>query len=170
MKIRARMRDVRGAAAVEFALVVPLVIVVLIGTITTAMVYGDYVALNNAAREGARYGAAADITSSSWATDVRDRVKQVYFNSNGTQPTDADICVRLVTAAGATLASYTGSSCGTAPAAPTTMNAGSCAVLVWMEEPDSISTGLMPAMHPTLHAQSVAYYQQAVSGTSCIAS
>jgi Flp pilus assembly protein TadG len=170
MKMRPRpWRDERGAAALEFALIVPILILLLIGTITSAMVYGDHVALNNAAREGARYGAAADITSSDWATSVRDRVKQTYFNSNGAQPSNSNICVKLVSASGTTLASYSGADCGSQPTVPTSMNVGSCAVLVWMEMPDTIELAVAPTLHPQLHAESVAYYQQSVVNTACTA-
>lgn len=165
-----RVRDHRGAAAVEFALIVPIVILLLIGTVTTAMVYSNHLAVTNAVREGARYGAAADITSSGWATSVRDRVKQVYFNANGTQPTNNEICVKLVTAAGATLASYSGSSCGTAPSVPSSMTAGSCAVMVWMQQPQTIQLAVFPSLHPTIGGKAVAYFQQSVNNTSCTAS
>lgn len=161
-------RDQRGAAAVEFALVVPILIMLLIGVVTTAMTYSDHLSATNAVREGARYGAAADVSSSSWATSVRDRVKQVYFNS-GVTVTDSQICVRLVTADGTTATETLGTDCGTAPTVPSGMAAGSCAVLVWMQRPETIDLIVAPRLQFNISADSVAYYGRQVPPT-CTAS
>lgn len=166
------MRDQRGASAVEFALIVPIVILLLIGTVTTALVYSDHLAVTNAVREGARYGSAANILDSGWATSVRDRVKQVYFNANGVQPSDNEVCVKLVDSSGsqvASVASWTGSSCGSAPAVPSSMTPGSCAVLVWMQQPETIQLAVFPSLHPTIGGEAVAYFQQSVTNTPCTA-
>jgi hypothetical protein len=152
-------RGERGAAAVEFALVVPFLILLVFGLITTGMTYSDHLAATNAVREGARYGAATDITSGSWATSVRSRVKQVYFNA-GTTVSDAQICVRLVTASGSTYTEAIGASCGTAPSAPSDMAAGSCAVMVWMKRPETIRLVIVPDMNFDIGAESVAYYSR----------
>ena len=96
-----RRRNERGAAAVEFALVMPLLLMLLFGIISTGMTFSDHLSATNAAREGARYGAATDVSAPGWATSVKDRVKQVYFNA-GETVTDDQICVELVTADGTT--------------------------------------------------------------------
>lgn len=163
MRVR-RARDQRGAAAVEFALVVPILILLLIGMVTTAMAYSDHLSATNAVREGARYGAAADASSSSWATSVRDRVKQVYFNA-GVSVSDSQICVRLVKDDGTTVTQTLGTSCGTAPGAPSGMATGSCAVLVWMQRPETIDIVVAPAMHFSIGAKSVAYYGRQLAST-----
>jgi Flp pilus assembly protein TadG len=163
-----RARAERGAAALEFALVVPVLLLVLFGVITTAMAYSDHSSATNAVREGARYGAAADITSTSWATSVRDRVKQVYFNAGATV-TDAQICVRLVKADGTTATQVIGSSCGTAPSLPSGMATGSCAVVVWMQRPERIDLVIAPSLHFNINAKSVAYYGREAPPT-CTAS
>jgi Flp pilus assembly protein TadG len=149
----------RGAAATEFALVAPFLILLVFGLITTGMTYSDHLAATNAVREGARYGAASDITSGSWATSVRSRVTQVYFNA-GTTVTDDQICVRLVTASGSTYAEAIGANCGTAPSAPSDMASGSCAVLVWMKRPEAIRLVIFPDITFDIGAQSVAYYSR----------
>ena len=154
---RAGARGERGAAATEFALVVPFLLLLVFGLITTGMTYSDHLAATNAVREGARYGAAADITSGSWATSVRSRIKQVYFNA-GASVSDEQICVRLVTASGSTYTEAIGTSCGTAPSAPTDMAVGSCAVLVWMTRPETIRLVIAPDLNFDVGAQSVAYY------------
>jgi hypothetical protein len=74
-----------GANAVEFALVLPILLILLFGTITGGMLYNQQLALTQAAREGARFAAtlpgATDGTcsqaafgdDSTWCGRVRDR-------------------------------------------------------------------------------------------------
>jgi len=47
----------RGAAAVEFALVVPILITLIVGMIEFGLVYNAYIGVTHAAREGARMAA-----------------------------------------------------------------------------------------------------------------
>ncbi len=47
----------RGAAAVEFALVLPVLLLIVIGTIQFGIVYSQYQVMEGAAREGARCAA-----------------------------------------------------------------------------------------------------------------
>ncbi len=162
-----RRRDERGASAVEFALVVPLLMILLFGLITTGLTFSDHLAATNAAREGSRYGAATDVSSAGWASSVKERVRQVYFNT-GEEITDDQICVRLVKADGTTPYQSLGGDCGTAPSAPSNMTAGSCAVLVWMQRPASIELIALPAFDFHIGAESVAYYGREVAPT-CLA-
>jgi hypothetical protein len=150
-------RGERGAVAVEFALVVPLLIILVFGMITTGFAYNDHLSATNAVREGARYGAATDITTGSWATSVRSRIKQVYFNA-GVTVTDDQICVRLVQASGTTYSQVIGANCGAAPAVPSNMASGSCAVLVWMSRPERIRLVIVPDLNFDVGAEAVAYY------------
>lgn len=50
----ARGRSERGAAAVEFALILPVLILLLLGLMEYGRVYSVQISLSNAAREGAR--------------------------------------------------------------------------------------------------------------------
>ena len=163
-----RQRCERGASAVEFALVVPLLLTVVFGVITTGMAFTDHLSATNAVREGARYGAATDITPTTWAQAVKERVREVYFNATANAPTDDQICVRLVKADGTTYAESIGANCGTAPTTPT-MAAGSCAVLVWMQRPAKITLLLVPSLNLEVGGSSVAFYGREV-GTTCTAS
>jgi Flp pilus assembly protein TadG len=153
---------------VEFALVLPLLLMILFGMITTGLAFSDHLSATNAVREGARYGAAASFASpsspSGWATSVRQRLKDVYFNSAGATVTDAQICVKLVNSAGTVSGTaLSGASCGTAPTVPNPMAAGSCAVVVWMERPQTIQLLVFPDLNFDIHAESVAYYGRKVS-------
>lgn len=159
-----RRRGERGASAVEFALVMPLLLMIVFGMITTGLTFSDHLSATNAAREGARYGAAADASSASWATSVRDRAKQTYFNASETV-TDAEICVQLVQSTGTVAKQWAGGSCGTAPATPSSMTAGSCVVKVWMTRPQRIQLLVFPDLNFNVKAESVAYYSRDAAPT-----
>jgi len=165
---RARDRSEKGAVAVEFALIMPVLVTMLFGMVWTGLAYADHIAVNNAIREGARYGAAADL-SSSWATSVRDRVIQVYANGESSL-SNSQICVQLVKSDGTVAYSWTGSSCGSAPSTwPPTMASGSCVVEVWAAKPRTISLIVFPDLHVTIGGNSIAYYGRQVT-TTCPAS
>ncbi len=55
------MKNESGIAAVEFALVLPLLLLVLFGTIEFGILMYDQSVITNAAREGARWGAVQSI-------------------------------------------------------------------------------------------------------------
>jgi Flp pilus assembly protein TadG len=86
-------RDARGAVAVEFALVLPLLLMLLLGTVTAGLSYSQSIGVTNAVREGARFGASADDTAS-WPADVLSRVRATQFDDSGTPPETA-VCVQL---------------------------------------------------------------------------
>ncbi len=54
MNLLRRNSDDRGAAVVEFALVLPVLIILLLGMVEFARVFNVQISLSNAAREGAR--------------------------------------------------------------------------------------------------------------------
>ena len=64
-------RTERGAAAVEFAIVLPLLIILVFGIIEFSIAYNHKQGLHAAAREGARLAALPQSTQS----DVTDRVR-----------------------------------------------------------------------------------------------
>lgn len=55
-----RLRDEPGAAAVEFALILPLLIVLLFGIFEFGRLFNEQITVSNAAREAARVMAIAD--------------------------------------------------------------------------------------------------------------
>lgn len=64
----------RGASLVEFAIVLPILMMLLFGIVTGGLALNSKNSLNNAAREGARYGATlpVDTTMSDFLDDVAD--------------------------------------------------------------------------------------------------
>lgn len=158
-------RTESGVATVEFALVVPLLMMLFFGLISFGLAYNDNLAISNAAREGARLGAALDYHTapSTWATSVQTRVQQVYFNGASSLPT-SDICVKLIDSSYATLAgaSALGSNCSAdSPTLNSTalpMASGSCAVVIWVKKPATLTWLLVPSKLINLGAKSVSYY------------
>ena len=55
-----RIEDKRGAAAVEFAIILPLLLVLLFGIIEFSIMFYDKAVITNASREGARAGIVFD--------------------------------------------------------------------------------------------------------------
>ena len=51
---RHSIRDDRGQTAVEFALIAPIIVVLLVGIIQVGVAFHDYITLTDAARAGAR--------------------------------------------------------------------------------------------------------------------
>ncbi len=80
---RRGQRD-RGVAAVEFALVLPVLLVVLFGIVVAGLVYVDHLQLQSAARDGARAGALAPGSACSTALD---RVASVGDGATSCQET-----------------------------------------------------------------------------------
>jgi Flp pilus assembly protein TadG len=158
-----RRRGQHGAAVVELALVLPLLVMLLFGLISTGLAYTDDLAISNAAREGARLGSSTDYepNPTAWATSVRDRVKQVYFNESNSL-TDQQVCVKLKSSS-ATLAGWSGSACASYEppdpvGPPDPYLGGTCLVKVWVAKPQKIELMVFPVMQFNIHAESVSFY------------
>jgi Flp pilus assembly protein TadG len=67
-----RTETERGASLVEFALILPLLMMLMMGITTGGISLNRDISLNNAAREGARYGATLPIGNdmTAWLNDV----------------------------------------------------------------------------------------------------
>jgi len=115
---------------VEFALIMPVFLIIIFGGITASMVYQDRSAVVNAVREGSRFGstlpyAQCDTTSNcnaggsnrNWAQLVQYVTQK---RSDGTLST-SQICVALVTGSSNTTYTHTGGvyTTGTSTAFPT---------------------------------------------------
>jgi Flp pilus assembly protein TadG len=87
--IRSRLRSERGAIVVEFALILPVLLMIVVGTIEFGRVYSQFQVFNAAAREGARCAAVQ-------ATPFRDCDVQDRIDSGATPyetASDADVSV-----------------------------------------------------------------------------
>jgi Flp pilus assembly protein TadG len=86
-------RDDEGAAAVEAAIVFPVLIVMIIGLLGLGLVLSAYQAVNHAAYEGARYAARA--ATGSQVQGRVDQVMQSVTDSNlvGDVTVDSSGCV-----------------------------------------------------------------------------
>lgn len=95
-RLSAVRRREDGAAAVEFALVLPLLVIVVLGVVTGGMSYSNAIGVSNAVREGARFGATGDVKSVTWTNDVISRVRSTQFD-DGTTAADSgtSVCVQL---------------------------------------------------------------------------
>lgn len=100
-------REERGTALVEFALVLPLTVSMLLGIFTGGFAYFQKISLVDATRDAARYGASLKVPPggiADWRQAVRNRVADL----SGGQVTSAQVCADLVTPTG------TNTACGVA--------------------------------------------------------
>jgi Flp pilus assembly protein TadG len=67
-------RDTRGQALVEFALVLPLVILLLMAIFEFGSIFHSYLVITNASRDGARIGIVGEYTDEE---DLKQKVKDM---------------------------------------------------------------------------------------------
>ena len=96
-------RDERGASLVEFALVLPILLMFLLGITTGGAAYNKKISITNAVREGARYGAtlacsASCVSGGTWTAQVRQRVAGL----SGGELSTSDVCAWVGQAVGGT--------------------------------------------------------------------
>jgi Flp pilus assembly protein TadG len=80
---RRKTRKEQGAAAVEFALVLPLFLLLVLGTIDFGYYFFVSEVVTNAAREGARAGSVIDPSNTSLATSQAQSAAQLYLTNGG---------------------------------------------------------------------------------------
>jgi hypothetical protein len=77
-----RQHDERGAAAVEFAIVLPILIVLVFGIVEFSIAYNRQQGLHAAAREGARVAALPQTSSSDVVERVHDALSGVLSDED----------------------------------------------------------------------------------------
>ena len=174
-----RERDETGAVIVEFALVVPLLLMLLLGVVTVGITYSHANGLTNAVREGSRFGATADASSSvssAWADDVISQVRATQFDDPSKVTT---VCVQLwkigtgavagtgkcATSAGGPSLTLPGSAAASppVPSSPT----GSCVVRVIAARKFKINIGLT-SWDKVFISSSIARYERRDKVPSCL--
>lgn len=102
----------RGAAALEFALVAPIFIMLLFGVISFGLVFAQQLALSNGARQAARAGVVTGVTCKQIYAQARDASGTVGMSSGS-------VTVTITRGATETAASGT-TPCGASPASSST--------------------------------------------------
>ena len=72
-----KARNQKGASAVEFAIILPILVMILFGMFQFGIAYNNWIALTHAAREGARLAAVGNYDEQT----VRDRAPSVDIAS-----------------------------------------------------------------------------------------
>ncbi len=94
--LRRWLADDRGAAVVEFAIVVPILLVLVMGIIDFGRMLAVAASLAAAVRDGARQGAtASDLTNSTQLAEVRARVVRAFQPFGGAALTTGAVTVTL---------------------------------------------------------------------------
>lgn len=175
-RMRARSagpREERGAVAVEFALILPILVMLLMGIVTGGVTYSRAVGLTNAVREGARFAATTSSSSGTWAADTISRVRGTQFDDGGTQATSStSVCVDLVKGGSPNTEVQSTCSIGSSnapaltmpaltdfPAVPSGVSAGSCVVRVVAARKFTINI-VFTSFSGTLTRGSVAQYER----------
>lgn len=168
---RGPLRGQQGAVAVEFALVLPVLAMLLLGIVTAGLSYSHAIGLSNAVREGARFGATRDVAdgNAAWAAAVNARTREVQFDDPSGETT---VCVRLdknnaaegspaaIPTAGTQRCYPTAGApiAGPAPSAPA-VEGQKCVVLVWAARPFQINA-LLASWDRNMVRKSVARYER----------
>jgi len=88
------IKNEKGASAVEFALILPILIMLVFGIFQFGIAYNNYIALTHAAREGARLAAVNmdEIEGIPWFENrVRESAPSVTIESIALSGQDGDI-------------------------------------------------------------------------------
>jgi Flp pilus assembly protein TadG len=146
-------RSERGAIFVEFALVLPLLMSLVLGIYTGGQAYTNKIGLVEAVREGARYGASLEMGEdvnalTTWKALVRNRV----VDASGGDVLAADVCVEWVLPTG-------GTACGAADPAGASNEATVHLVKVSATKPAKMEFFFF-TKETTLRGQLVARYER----------
>ena len=143
----------RGAVFLEFALVLPLLMSLVLGIYTGGQAYTNKIGVVEAVREGARYGASLEMGEdvnalTTWKALVRNRV----VDASGGDVLAADVCVEWVLPIG-------GTDCGVADPAGASNEATVHLVKVSATKPAKMEFFFF-TKQTTLRGQLVARYER----------
>lgn len=93
-RLRGHLREDTGAALVETALVLVLLVMLLVGTVTAAVAFGRDNSIQNAAREASRFGATLPgPVDTAWLQSVRDVARAAALGDLDSSVPGQFICV-----------------------------------------------------------------------------
>src|SRR4051812_14987805 len=95
MRSQRCLQDERGNVLVEFVIVFPLVIALVVGIMSFGTAHEQKLSLTNAAREGARFGATLPASSPNWVQQVQDVAVASATGDLATGVPGRSICVAL---------------------------------------------------------------------------
>lgn len=101
------LKNEDGQAVVEFALIAPILILILCGIVDFGWIFSAQIATDNCAREGARYASScSDFSSSQTNTEnkvqsvasdiIKNNLDVVVVYSNSASPVMGDVSVKVV--------------------------------------------------------------------------
>lgn len=99
LNLKSKNRPVRsgrrseGQSLVEFALGVPLILLLLLGTIDLGQIFFEYIQLRNAVREGASFGSRDPFNEAGIRAVVREHAGDTNTGSQISGITDANISI-----------------------------------------------------------------------------
>jgi Flp pilus assembly protein TadG len=89
---RGATRNERGAALVEFALVVPILLLLLFGIVEFGIAFNDYISVRNGSREGARAAVVNDVKNAPSCTINGGTVSPPAAPTSAGDATNAIVC------------------------------------------------------------------------------
>lgn len=89
---RGGARNEAGAALVEFALVVPILLILVFGIIEFGLAFNDYIAVRNGSREGARVAVVNDVNNAPSCTISGGIVSPPAAPTGASDATNAVVC------------------------------------------------------------------------------
>jgi Flp pilus assembly protein TadG len=96
-------RSESGASALEFALLFPVFIMLVVGTLSFGFAFEKWISVTQAAREASRFAATYPVPAAgvdTWLADVTAVAKEAAGISSGTPSDDYYVCVRFVNRVG----------------------------------------------------------------------
>jgi Flp pilus assembly protein TadG len=171
----------RGAVAVEFAIIVPVLVMLLFGITTGGISLTHAIGLSNAVREGARFGATDHPSSAKlpfstaqwneWGSDTIARVRGTQFDDATDGTSTTAVCVDMYKVGTGTVSGSAMCNQGQglvqpaldaslAPAVNTSnIASGTCVVRVWAARNFDVNLVVAPIQAGKIKRSSVARYE-----------
>lgn len=166
---RRRRRGDRGAALVEFALVVPVLAVLTFGMISAGQMYNRNLEVQHTAQQAVRYAStlplAAHPTTDDWLDDVFEHLLLAADGVLDESTPDREVCIAYVDVDGANTASRTWTIADAVPveaASPCFADGlpdDQIRVQVTVERGDVIDAALIPPIEVTLRRDVTSLHQ-----------